>query len=103
MVTSRASIPAGNVAFVDKDGVLTGYGRNTIVQLLKSTFIGPAATGWVAPAGTGSRASINENFTTPVSNPPTQAEMTALRDQVIALQKALGQLIIDLSTVGAIQ
>jgi hypothetical protein len=102
MVTSRASIPAGNVVFVDANGVLTAYGRNLLVQLLRSTFIAPAATGWVAPTGTGSRASINENFTTTVSNPPTQAEMTALRDQVIALQKALGQLIIDLSTIGAI-
>ena len=103
MVTPRATIPAGNVAFVDKDGVLTSYGRNLLVQLLKSTFIAPAATGWVTPTGgAGSRAAVNTTFTTTVSNPPTQAEMTALRNQVIALQHALGQLIIDLETVGAI-
>ncbi len=103
MAISGAALPAGNVAFVDGNGVLTGYGRNLLVKLLNSTLIAPAATGWANPTGgAGSRAAVNTTFTTTVSNPPTQAEMTALRNQVIALQQALGQLIIDLETVGAI-
>lgn len=102
MVTSRASIPAGNVVFVDENGVLTAYGRNLLVQLLRSTFIAPAATGWVAPTGTGSRASINGSFTTPVGVAYSQAQVQAIETQVEALSKALAQLITDLSTVGAI-
>jgi hypothetical protein len=34
MVTN-ATVPAGNVPFVDASGVLTAYGRNLLVQLLK--------------------------------------------------------------------
>ena len=68
------------------------------------TFVVRAATGqgWAAPTGTGSRASINADFTTAVSASPTQAQVTALRNQVIALQKALAQLIIDETTSGTI-
>lgn len=103
MAVSGATIPAGNVAFVDANGVLTGYGRNLLVKLLKGILIAPAPNGWGTPTGgAGSRAAISTTFTTPVSNPPTQAEMIAVRDQVIALQQALGQLIIDLETVGVI-
>jgi hypothetical protein len=35
MATNRATVPAGNVPFVDSNGVLTSYGRNLLVQLLK--------------------------------------------------------------------
>ena len=102
MVTPRASIPAGNVAFVDANGVLTSYGRNLLVQLLKSSFIAPAATGWTAPSGSGSRASINGSFTTPVGAGYSQAQVQAIETQVEALSKAVAQLITDLTTVGAI-
>jgi hypothetical protein len=102
MATNRASIPAGNVAFVDGNGVLTSYGRNLLVQLIRDTFTGPAATGWIAPTGTGSRASINAAFTTPVGAGYSQAQVQAIETQVEALSKAVAQLIVDLSTVGAI-
>ena len=35
-MATNATVPAGNVAFVDKNGVLTAYGRNLLVQLLKA-------------------------------------------------------------------
>lgn len=102
MATTRASIPAGNVPFVDRNGVLTSYGRNLLVQLLNSTFTGDPATGWATPTGTGSRVSINGSFTEPVGGAYSQAQVQAIETQVEALSKALAQLIIDLSTVGAI-
>ena len=102
MPTNRATIPAGNVAFVDGNGVLTSYGRNLLVQLLNSTFTGTPATGWATPSGTGSRASINGSFTEVASAGYTQAQVQAISNQVSALSAALAQLIIDLEAVGAI-
>ena len=101
-MANNATVPAGNVPFVDANGVLTAYGRNLLVQLLKSSFIAPAATGWATPIGTGSRAAINGSFTTAVSNPPTQAQVQAIETQVEALSQGLAQLITDLEMVGAI-
>lgn len=102
MASNRATIPAGNVAFVDAQGVLTSYGRNLLVQLLKSSFIAPAAVGWGTPSGSGSRAAINGSFTTAVGVGYSQAQVQAIETQVEAVSKALAQLIIDLKTVGAI-
>ena len=101
-MATNATVPAGNVPFVDANGVLTAYGRNLLVQLLKSSFIAPAATGWAAPTGTGSRSSINGSFTTPVGAGYSQAQVQAIETQVEALSKALAQLITDLTTVGVI-
>lgn len=64
--------------------------------------IGPATGGWVDPTGAGSRATFDMNLAFPVSNPPTQAEVTALAAQVVILQKRLGQLELDLITNKAI-
>ena len=44
MATNNATVPAGNVPFVDKNGVLTAYGRNLLVQLLKSALAIPEGT-----------------------------------------------------------
>lgn len=35
MATNRGAVPAGNVPFVDGNGVLTSYGRDLLVKLLK--------------------------------------------------------------------
>lgn len=43
-MTNNATVPAGNVPFVDKNGVLTAYGRNLLVQLLKSAAIDPGGS-----------------------------------------------------------
>lgn len=69
--------------------------------------LGPIATsetvtGWSAPTGTGSRATFDADWTKPISNPPTQAEVVSIRDQLISVQKALAQLIIDETTVKTI-
>lgn len=61
-------------------------------------------SGWATPpaSGTGSNATFDMNWTTTVSNPPTQAQVTAVRDQLIVVQKRLGQLLADLQTYGTI-
>ncbi len=63
---------------------------------------GNTVPGWTDPTGAGSRAAFDANWTTTVSNPPTQAEMTSVRDQVIAVQKALAQVIVDLQSASVI-
>lgn len=160
MATSGLSgaLPAGNVAFVDANGVLTPSGRNLLNALINRTGGAPGADvtaeieavslaaaaaqttantaqtsanaslkkaqnladlsnlvtalanlqlviqpGWVAPTGgAGSRAAVNTAFTTTVSAAYTQAEVQAIETQVVALSKALGQLIIDLEAFKAI-
>lgn len=69
-----------------------------------STFLlsADAVGGWFTPTGTGSRASVNMNFPMPVGATYSQSEVTDIATQVTALQKALGQLIIDLIAVKAI-
>lgn len=57
--------------------------------------IGPATAGWVDPTGTGSRATFDMDTALPVGAAYSQAEVTAIADQVVILQKRLGQLILD--------
>jgi hypothetical protein len=70
-------------------------------QYLYSRFAQPV-TGWVAPTGTVSRDTFDADWTTTVSNPPTQAQVTAIRDQVIVLQKRLAALEQDSLSIGTI-
>lgn len=52
----NATVPAGNVPFVDANGILTAYGRDLLVQLLKSVSIDPAGSldlPKTVPAGVG--------------------------------------------------
>lgn len=153
MATSGLSgaLPAGNVAFVDANGVLTASGRNLLNALIQRTGGAPGADvtaavaaaqatanaaliganaslkkasnlsdltllatalanlqlvkvgGWATPTGgAGSRAAVNTAFTSTVSVGYTQAEVQAIETQVVALSKALGQLIIDLEAFKAI-
>jgi hypothetical protein len=69
--------------------------------------LGPIATsatvpGWADPTGAGSRASFNMDLALPVGAAYNQAEMTAIANQVIVLQKRLGQLVLDEKTVKTI-
>lgn len=57
--------------------------------------IGPATAGWVDPTGTGSRATFDMDLALPVGGAYSQAEVTAIANQVIALQKRLGRLVLD--------
>lgn len=105
-------IMAGTARISNPDGTITEPYRQFLVDLfqrlttpegwaeLVSTV---AVPGWVNPTGTGSTATFDMDFTTLVSNPPTQAQVGALRDQVIKLQKALGQLILDSKTLGLLE
>lgn len=61
-----------------------------------------AVLGWADPTGTGSRLSFDMDYLPPVSNPPTTGDVTLIRNQLFAIQKALGQLILDQKTVGTI-
>lgn len=65
---------------------------------LGSIVLGDTQPGWADPTGAGSRATFNMNLLLPVSNPPTQAEVTAIAAQVIVLQKRMGQTVLDLKT-----
>lgn len=64
---------------------------------------GDAVAGWASPTGTGSRATFDMDWTQAISNPPTQGEVQALVAQIIVLQKRLGQLELDLLTLGGIK
>lgn len=57
--------------------------------------IGPATAGWVDPTGAGSRATFDMNLALPAGAAYSQAEVTAIANQVVVLQKRLGQLILD--------
>lgn len=58
--------------------------------------------GWVDPTGAGSRATFDMNLALPAGAAYSQAEVTAIANQVIVLQKRLGQLVLDEKTVGTI-
>lgn len=111
MASLNPGILAGTARISNQDGTITEPYRQFLIDLFQrlTTPTGwddlvenVTVSGWSAPAGAGLRSSVNMNFTTTVSNPPTQVEMTALRNQVISLQKALGQLILDSTTLGLI-
>lgn len=93
LVSANASAKkaANGSDFTDKPQVRTNLG-------LGSVALGNTVTGWANPTGVGSRASIDANWTTTVSATYSQSEVTAMRDQIVALQKALAQVILDNKT-----
>ena len=62
---------------------------------LGSVATGNTVAGWTDPTGAGSRGAIDMNWSTAVGAVYSQAEVTSIRDQLVAVQKALGQLLID--------
>ena len=62
---------------------------------LGSVALGNTVPGWAAPTGSGSRASFNANASTTAGASYTQAQVQAINDQLVAVQKALAQLILD--------
>lgn len=56
--------------------------------------------GWIDPTGTGSRATFDMDWTQAISVAYVQAEVVALRDQIVVIQKRLGQVILDDKTIG---
>lgn len=90
---AKPGITSGISKITDEHGVMSPQFRSFLIELAKSIGV----TGFAAPTGTSSGASINANWTTTVSNPPTQAEVIAIRNQLIAVQKAVAKLIQELS------
>lgn len=64
---------------------------------------GNAVAGWAAPTGSGSHATFNMDLALPTGAAYSQAEATAMATQIVVLQKRLGQLELDLLTLGAIK
>lgn len=62
---------------------------------LGSVALGDTIAGWANPTGTGSRAAINADFTQTAAATYTQADFQAVINQLIAVQKALAQLLLD--------
>lgn len=62
---------------------------------LGSVALGNTVPGWTNPTGVGSRAAINANFTQTAAVAYSQSDYQALIAQVIAVQKALAQLLLD--------
>lgn len=99
------------VQFVDPEtGYLTNEGRTIIQQLIDRTggatggtllFAGSEVYG--VPTGTLNRATFVSNPARPVGVGYSQAEVTAISDQVIVLGERLAALIIDSQGVGVIQ
>lgn len=98
------------VQFVDlKTGFLTDQGRTIIQQLIDRTggptggailFAGDEVYG--VPSGTLSRATFVSDPALPVGVGYSQAEVTAIRDQVVALGERIAALIVDSQAVGVI-
>lgn len=86
-VNSEADITFGLSPNPD---VATGYkvGGNQVV--------GTRKTGWSAATGTALRTTFNASPTLTVSNPPTQAEVEAIRDYALNVGKRFKALIDDL-------
>lgn len=62
---------------------------------LGSVALGNTVAGWSNPTGTGSRASIDANASVTASGVYSQVQVQAINDQLVAVQKALAQLILD--------
>lgn len=62
---------------------------------LGSVALGNTVPGWTNPTGAGSRAAINANFTQTAAALYTQADYQLVINQLVAVQKALAQLLLD--------
>lgn len=62
---------------------------------LGSIALGNTVPGWANPTGTGSRAAINADFTQTAGAAYSQSDYQAVITQLVAVQKALAQLLLD--------
>lgn len=93
---AQATATAALAAAAQKLAILQNLADLNNVNAARGNLnIGPATAGWVDPTGAGSRATFNMSLALPVGAAYSQAEVTVIANQVIVLQKALGQLILD--------
>lgn len=62
---------------------------------LGSVALGNTVAGWTNPTGTGSRAAINADFAQTAAVVYSQSDLQLVIDQLVAVQKALAQLLLD--------
>lgn len=62
---------------------------------LGSVALGNTVPGWTNPTGSGSRAAIDADFTQTAAAAYSQSNLQAVINQLIAVQKALAQLLLD--------
>jgi hypothetical protein len=109
--TATAALAAANAALVQ--AALSLKKASNLSDLANASDardnlgLGPIATsatviGWEDPTGAGSRATFNMDLALPVGVAYSQAEVLAIANQVIVLQKRLGQLVLDEKTVKTI-
>ena len=55
---------------------------------------------WSAPTGSASRATFDANEVTSISNPPTQAQVSAVQQRLVQTRQILAALILDLQNTG---
>jgi hypothetical protein len=90
LLNAQASLKiANNLA----DLANVAVARDNLV--LGSVALGNTISGWVDPTGTGSRASIDANYSVTASAAYSQVQIQAINDQLVAVQKALAQLLLD--------
>lgn len=86
-------VPAGNVA-QRKNAII--FSDSNALLAIPIGF--PQA--WAAPTGTQSRVTFDADETTTISASPTQAQVQAVNDRLLATRQALAALIADLQRVG---
>ncbi len=69
---------------------------------LGSVALGNTVAGWSTPTGAGSRASFDANFTQTAASSYSQSDTQAIIAQLIAVQKALAQLVLDVESAKVI-
>lgn len=74
---------------------LTNVPNARVALSLGSVALGNTVTGWSTPTGGGSRATFNANFAQTAAGSYSQSDTQLIINQLIAVQKALAQLIID--------
>lgn len=101
-LTANDALASADAAQLTADDALT-VGNDAFALANTSVQKPDAVAGYTASTGTGSRAGLDMNWGTFVSNPPTQAQVQSIADQLQAVTKLLGQLENDQLTIGTIK
>ncbi|MGX8941622.1 hypothetical protein ACWWJF_15930 [Symbiopectobacterium sp. Eva_TO] len=64
--------------------LLSSLGIVTKLLIDNKQVVGPRETGWTAATGTANKGTFNADLTFPVSDPPTQSEIQAIANALVA-------------------